>query len=66
MLDKRVMRDIREDCREHTNMLARKAEDAAGKNNMKDLYDITKQIAGYSFSKTVNKSPDGGSTLRKF
>lgn len=52
-LDRRVKRSIQNDYREQINSLTKKAEEAAGKNNLKDLYDITKKIAGNAFSRSV-------------
>ena len=44
IFDKYVRRSIRDDFREHTNELAKKAEDAAAMKNIKDLYKITRQL----------------------
>lgn len=59
-LDKRVRREVRDDKKEFINSLASKAESAAATHNMKQLYDITKRIAGKANKRTVPvKSKDG-------
>lgn len=59
-LDKRVRRSVREDKKDHIDELASKAEYAAAVNNMKDLYDITKKIAGTAVRRSIPvKNRDG-------
>ena len=60
-LDKQARRSVRRDKRKYTENLAEEAEEAAQKNNMKDLYSITKKLSG---NKSCNpaahvKSKDG-------
>jgi len=62
-LDKYVKREIRNDKREHTNSLAKKAEEAAAVHNMKDLYNITREISNSTGRKNVPVRDKGGILL---
>ena len=55
-----MKRSIRKDKRDHSDRMAKEAEDAAGKGNLKDLYMITKKLAG-TFQQTDKpvKDKDG-------
>jgi hypothetical protein len=46
VLDKCIRRATREDRRNHVNAMASAAESAAAVHNMKELYEITRKIAG--------------------
>lgn len=45
-LNNMIKRSIRKDKREYTETLAAQAQDAASKNNMREVYNITKILAG--------------------
>ena len=45
-VDKEVKRSVKKDKRDYIDGLAREAEAAAGKGNLKDLYLMTKKLAG--------------------
>ncbi|XP_065356710.1 uncharacterized protein LOC135951064 [Calliphora vicina] len=51
--DKQVKRAIRDDKREHMTNFVREAENAAAAHNMKDLFKITKKIAGSRARRSV-------------
>ncbi|XP_078679467.1 uncharacterized protein LOC144915099 [Branchiostoma floridae x Branchiostoma belcheri] len=44
--DKDVKKSIKKDKREHFDSLAKQAEEAAGKGNLRDLYMVTRKLAG--------------------
>nr|KAG5686182.1 hypothetical protein BaRGS_012400 [Batillaria attramentaria] len=44
--DREVKRSTRKDKRDYIDNLANQAEEAAGKGNLKDLYQVTKKLAG--------------------
>ena len=46
MLSREIQRSVRIDKKEHLENLAMQAENAANQNRMKDVYEITKSIAG--------------------
>ena len=59
-LDKCIRRAIREDKRNHVDAMASAAESAAAVHNMKELYDITKKIAGVKAHRSMPvKNTDG-------
>lgn len=62
-LDRRVKREARNDKRESVNKLAQQAQDAAAANNMGELYNITKKIAGSSMHKNVPIKDANGDLL---
>ena len=63
VFDKCVKREVRDDKREYMNTLAKQAEDAAAVHNMKDLYNITKQISNTGVTKNVPVKDKGGVLL---
>ncbi|KAI8503757.1 hypothetical protein Bbelb_187280 [Branchiostoma belcheri] len=44
--DKDVKKSIKKDKREHFDSLAKQAEEAAGRGNLRDLYMVTRKLAG--------------------
>jgi endonuclease/exonuclease/phosphatase family metal-dependent hydrolase len=59
-VNKEVKRNIRSDKRKYIEDLAREAEEAAGKGNMRDLYNITRKLTGkYKQSSGLIKDKDG-------
>lgn len=59
-MDKRIKRSVRDDKNEYIDNLATQAESAAATANLKDLYEITKQIANKPGRKsTPVKDRDG-------
>lgn len=62
-LDKRVRREIRDDKKEQMNTLANQAEAAAATHNMKELYSITKRIAGTACKRSIPVKAKNGVLL---
>ena len=60
-----VWKDIKEDKRKFINDLAKEAESAAKQHRMKDLYDLTKKLAGKKSSTSTPIKDKHGSTLTK-
>jgi hypothetical protein len=60
--NKKVKKKFREDKRRYVENLATEAEEAAGKGNLKELYDVTKKLSG-KFGKPERpvKDKDGNS-----
>ncbi|KAI8484441.1 hypothetical protein Bbelb_378740 [Branchiostoma belcheri] len=46
--DREVKKSVRKDKRDHIDSLAKRAEEAAGQGNLRELYQVTKQLAGKS------------------
>lgn len=60
ILDKQVKRSVRDDKREQIRVMTTEAENAAMAHNMKDLFTITKKIAGTGNKRAVPvKGSDG-------
>ena len=57
-VDREVKRSIKKDKRDYIDDLARQAETAAGQGNLRDLYLVTKKLAG-KFPQTDNPVMDG-------
>ena len=60
-----VRKDSRRDKRKFINDLAKKAEIAAKQHRMKDLYDLTKKLAGKKSSTSESIKDKHGNTLTK-
>ena len=61
-LNKEVKRSARRDGREHVERMTQDAEDAAGRGDMRELYQITKRLAGnnnnnlFTYIAQINKN----------
>ena len=65
-VDKEVKESIKKDKRDFIEDLARKAEEAAGQGNLRELYQVTRSLAGkFQQSDKPVRDKDGNSLLTK-
>ena len=62
-LNKEVKKSARRDRRDHVERMAQDAEDAAGRGDMKELYQITKRLAGKKSTQQQHVLSKDGETL---
>ena len=62
-LNKEVKKSARRDRREHVECMTQDAEDAAGRGDMRELYQITKRLVGKKSTQPQHVLSKDGETL---